>query len=451
MSEKTGTVNQITEGVIWKQLLLFFFPILFGTFFQQLYNTVDAVVVGNFVGTEALAAVGGPAAMIINLLVGFFVGLSSGASVVIAQYYGSRQQEHLQAAVHTSIALAIFGGLVMTVLGIATAEAALRLLNTPEDIMRDSLLYMQVYFIGMIPSMIYNMGAGILRAIGDSRRPLWFLIAACLTNIVLDLFCVIVLEMGVLGAAVATVFSEFVSAFLTVLVLLRTREGYRVIPSQIRIHRSYLEHILKIGLPAGFQSAMYSVSNLVIQAAINGFGTATVAAWTAYGKVDNIFWMIMTAFGIAITTFAGQNYGAGKLARVKKSVRVCLMMASGTAILFSVLIVGCGRVILHLFTQDQSVIEICMGMVWMISPAYITYVCIEILSGACRGCGDAVRPMLLTCFGVCVLRVVWILFSSAFCYTVEAVSFSYPLTWTITSLLFIFYYRSGKWMRKEGQ
>ena len=445
--ETTASINQITEGVIWKQLLLFFFPILFGTFFQQLYNTTDAVVVGNFVGTEALAAVGGPASTIINLLVGFFVGLSSGAGVVISQYFGSNSHDKLRFAVHTAMALSVIGGAGMMVLGIATASAALSLLNTPADIMGDSVLYMRIYFLGMIPSMIYNMGAGILRAIGDSKRPLYFLIASCIINIFLDLFFVLALGLGVLGVGVATVLSQVVSAAMTLFVLLRTKESYQVRIPEIRIHQKYLSTILRIGLPAGLQSAMYSISNLVIQAAINGFGTDTVAAWTAYGKVDSFFWMIMTAYATAITTFAGQNFGAGRIDRVKKSVRVCLLMAAVTSVVFSFIVVGGGPVILRLFTQDADVIDICMGMIRVVSPAYITYICIEILSGACRGCGDAFIPMILTCFGVCVLRILWVTLVSIVSPGISQIVFSYPLTWTITSILFIIYYKKGKWAR----
>ena len=440
-----SAVNQITEGVIWKQLLLFFFPILFGTFFQQLYNTTDAVIVGNFVGKEALAAVGGPAATIINLLVGFFVGLSSGAGVIISQYYGSGDHKRLGDAVHTAFALSIAGGAVMMLLGIAAARSALELMNTPTDILDASVSYMRVYFLGMIPSMLYNMGAAILRAVGDSKRPLYFLMASCLINIVLDLIFVVALRMGVVGVGIATALSQVVSASMTLFVLLRTKSSYRLAIPKIRFHKHLLQSILMIGLPAGLQSAMYSISNLVIQSAINGYGTDTVAAWTAFGKVDSFFWMIMTAYGIAVTTFAGQNFGAGKIERVHKSVQVCLLMAAGTSIFFSFLVIYGGPVILLLFTQDQTVIDICMGMIRIVSPAYITYICIEILSGACRGCGDAIRPMVLTCFGVCVLRIVWVALTGAFFPSIAAISFSYPLTWTITSILFIIYYRRGKW------
>lgn len=446
--QAVGSDRQIIEGVIWKQLLLFFFPILFGTFFQQLYNTTDAVIVGRFVGKEALAAVGGPASTIINLLVGFFVGLSSGAAVVISQHYGSGEQKRLSWAVHTAVTLAVVGGAAMMLIGILIAPAALAAMNTPTEIMEASVVYMRIYFIGMIPSMLYNMGSGILRAVGDSRRPLYFLIASCFINILLDLFFVVVLQMGVAGVAIATSISQVASAAMTLTALFRTKEAYQLRLSKLSLHPQLLRGILRIGFPAGLQSAMYSISNLLIQSSINGFGTDTVAAWTAFGKVDGIFWMIMSAYGVAVTTFSGQNFGAGKRDRVKRSVGICLGMAAATSVLFSLIVLRWGNVLLLLFTDDANVIEICMEMMWVVSPAYITYVCIEVLSGACRGCGDSFVPMLLTCFGVCVLRIIWIFSAGAIMPGVRTIVFSYPLTWTITSILFIIYYKRGKWLRR---
>lgn len=444
-----STTNQITEGVIWKQLLIFFFPILFGTFFQQLYNTADAIIVGNFVGKEALASVGGSASTIINLLVGFFVGLSSGATVIISQYYGADNRRRVSDSVHTAIALAIAGGVVIMLIGLVSARFALTAMGTPDDILSLSLTYMKIYYLGTIPSMIYNMGSGILRAVGDSKRPLYFLIASCLVNIVLDLLFVAVLDMGVAGAAIATIASQFFSAILTLIALLRTQDSYRLIVSKIRFHRDLLFDIIKIGLPAGLQSAMYSISNLLIQSSINSFGTDTIAAWTAYGKVDSIFWMIMGAYGVAITTFAGQNFGAGKYDRIHKSVKVCLGMAAFTSVLLSAVVLLGGRIFFRLFTSDDSVIDIGLHMMAVISPSYITYICIEILGGTARGCGDSIIPMLLTCFGICVLRVIWILVIVPLRPDVSTVAFSYPLTWTVTSVMFIIYYLRGNWLKRR--
>ena len=450
--KRTGAetnINQITEGVIWKQLLAFFFPILFGTFFQQLYNTTDAIVVGNFVGKQALAAVGGPASTLINLLVGFFTGLSSGATVVISQFYGAKHKDDVRKAVHTSIALSIAGGAVIMVLGIAFAGVALRAMNTPEDIMGMSLTYMRIYFLGVIPSLIYNMGSGILRAVGDSKRPLYFLIASTLTNIVLDLFFVLVLRMGVAGVAIATSLSQVVSAAMVMYALMKTDDMYRLYLREIRFSPSILSAIIRIGLPAGLQSTMYSVSNLIIQASINSFGTDTIAAWTAYSKIDGMFWMIMSAYGVSITTFAGQNFGAGKYDRIHKSVRVCIGMSAFTSVLLSAIVLVGGRFFLGLFTDDPGVADIGMSIIHVIAPTYITYICIEILGGTARGCGDSIIPMLLTCFGVCVLRVIWILGIVPIHRDLATVAFSYPLTWAVTSVMFIIYYLRGNWLKRN--
>lgn len=444
------TVNEITEGVIWKQLLLFFFPIMLGTFFQQLYNTADAVIVGQFVGKEALAAVGGATGTLINLLVGFFVGLASGATVIISQYYGAMKIEKSSDAVHTAIAMSFVGGAILMVIGILGAPLALRAMGTPENIMNYSLIYMIIYFVGLIPNLLYNVGSGILRAIGDSKRPMYFLIVCCLANVVLDLIFVVVFQWGVFGAAAATCIAQYISGGLVLLSLSQAEdERYRLIRKRIKLHSALLKEIVVIGIPAGLQSVMYSVSNIVIQASVNTFGTDMIAAYTAYGKIDGLFWMIMGAFGVAITTFVGQNFGAGKMDRIHKSVKVCLGMAFGTAFGMSAILMLTSRGIYHLFTQDIAVVEAGMQMLLYLAPYYFTYVCVEILSGAVRGTGDSVIPMIMTCLGICVLRVVWIWVAVPLNHTIENVLFSYPLTWSLTSVLFIFYYLQGGWLKRR--
>ena len=437
--------NQITEGVIWKQLLLFFFPILFGTFFQQLYNTVDAIIVGRFVGKEGLAAVGGSAAMIINLLVGFFIGLSSGATVIISQFYGARQQAKVSQAVHTAVAFSIAGGLVIMAVGLITAPAALRAMGTPEETMADSILYLRIYFLGLIGNLLYNMGAGLLRAIGDSKRPLYFLIVGCMTNIVLDVVLVLFFHMGVAGAAWATILSQLAAAVLVIATLLKTDDMYRLNWREVRIHPDMLLRIIQIGLPAGLQSVMYSASNIIIQSSVNALGTNVVAAWTAYGKIDVIYWTIINAFGISITTFVGQNFGAGKLDRVYKGIRVCLGISAGATIFLSLLLYQFGQYIYLLFTTDAEVIAKGVEILHFLVPTLITYVCIEILSGALRGIGDCWIPMIMTALGVCLLRVVWIVVAVPLYPDIKTICFSYPLTWTVTSILFLVYF---KWFSK---
>ena len=432
--------NKITEGVIWKQLLLFFFPILFGTLFQQLYNAADAVIVGRFVGKEALSAVGGGTGTVINLLVGFFVGLSSGASVVISQYYGAKKEELVAYAVHTAMAFSILGGFVLMVGGILTAPAILTAMDTPADVLDPAILYIRIYYIGTIGNLIYNVGAGILRAVGDSRRPLYFLIASCFANILLDLLLIVCFDLGVAGAAIATICSQALSAVLVILVLVRVKDMHRLDLHKIRIDRIMLHRIVQIGFPAGLQSVMYSLSNIIIQAAINGLGTDTVAAWTVYGKMDALFWMTISSFGIAITTFAGQNYGAGKMDRVRKGIGSCLAMCFASTIVISILLNIGGHILYSFFTSDPEVLRIGMQIVHFLVPTFFTYVCVEVLSGALRGVGDCWVPTLICLSGICLIRILWIMLVVPLRTDVYTVTFSYPLTWTITSVLFIVYY-----------
>ena len=441
--------NNITAGSIPGQLMKFFFPILLGTFFQFLYNTADAVIVGNFVGKEALASVGGSAATIINLLVGFFVGLSSGAAVIISQFYGARNKNFTSRAVHTSMALALVGGAIMTVLGIGLSPVILRAMGTPADILDFSITYLRIYFAGVVFNLIYNVGSGILRAIGDSRRPLYFLIICSIINVVLDIVFVLVIPMGVAGVALATIISPAISAALVIVSLQKAPPIYRLELKKIGFDFDILRQIIYIGLPAGLQSVMYSLSNIIIQASVNSFGTNTVAAWTAYGKIDGLFWMTISSFGIAITTFVGQNFGAKEYGRVKKSVRICLWIALGFTIALSGFLLLLGPRLYRLFTTDAAVISLGVDMLkWMV-PFYFTYIAIEILSGALRGAGDAILPMIITCLGVCVLRVVWIMVVVPMYPDIRTTCMSYPVTWSITSILFIVYYLQGSWLKRS--
>ena len=439
-------VNGITEGVIWKQLLLFFFPIVLGTFFQQLYNTADAIIVGKAVGKEALAAVGGSTGTLINLLVGFFVGLASGASVIIAQLFGARRAQDVSRAVHTTIALALSSGALLTAVGLLCAGGILELMGTPQEVMAYALPYLNIYFLGMILQLVYNIGSGVLRAVGDSRRPMLFLICAALTNIVLDILLVLGLNLGVRGAAIATVLSQVVSAVLILVSLCHAQPVYRLHFRRIRFHGDMLARIVRIGLPAGLQSVMYSLSNMIIQASVNGFGTDVMAAWTAYGKIDGLYWMMISAFGVSITTFAGQNFGARRYDRMRRSVRVCLGMAAGVTVFMTALILAVGRPMLGMFTDDAHVVEMGMSIIRLIVPTWITYLCIEILSGAMRGAGDSLMPTLMTLTGVCLMRVFWVTVVVPRMHQLPVLMLSYPITWVITSCMFIVYYLRGRWL-----
>lgn len=432
--------NQITEGVIWKQLLFFFFPILLGTLFQQLYNTADTVVVGRFVGTKALAAVGGSTGQIVNLVVNFFVGLASGATVIIARYYGARDRIKLNNALHTAIALSIVGGIVTAVAGILLTPFLLQMMNTPADVIEGSTTYLRIYFAGIIFVFVYNIGSGILRAVGDSKRPLYFLIVCCFLNIFLDILFVVYLKLGVKGAAFATVISQAVSALLVILSLTKSVDIYRLRPNKIRFYKSLLIAIVTIGLPAGLQSVMYGISNIIIQTSLNSLGTETVAAHTAFAKIDAIYWMISGAFSVSIITFIGQNYGARKFDRMKKSIKVCLFMDLIASLLLTTVMMVAGPYLLRLFTSDQEVIEIGMQIIHIIAPSYALFIFIEILSSSLRGMGNVVIPMLMTCSGVCVLRILWIFLFVRTHLSVTTILMSYPISWGFTAVLFIIYF-----------
>lgn len=432
--------NGITEGSIFGQLLLFFFPILFGTFFQQLYNTADAVVVGRFVGKQALAAVGGTTSTLINLMVGFFVGLSSGATVVISQYYGAKKADKVHWAVHTSVAFSVIGGVLFMAVGLVGARWALTAMHTPEDVMDHAVTYIRIYFLGMVPNLLYNMGAGILRAVGDSRRPLYFLIGSCFVNIILDVVLVAVLRMGVAGAALATISSQLFSAILVILCLTRTQDMYKVEWRKIRIDSRMLQRIIRIGIPAGMQSVMYNISNIIIQAGVNNLGTNNVTAWATYGKVDGLYWMMINALGISVTTFVGQNYGARRMDRVRKGAGACMVIGVVLTAIVSTALYFWGYLFIELFTSDPQVQLISQSLIRFMVPTFITYITIEILSGTLRGVGDAWMPLIITGVGVCLVRVIWIIFALPHFNTILAAAFCYPMTWALTSAAFAVYY-----------
>lgn len=438
--------NQITEGVIWKQLLLFFFPIMMGTFFQQFYNTVDAIVVGRFVGTNALAAVGGSSGQIINLIVGFFTGLTSSAAVIVSQFFGSGDRKRVSQCMHTLYAFSVIGSVVITLLGLVVAPKLLVLMNTPEELMADSLVYLQVYFSGVFFVFIYNTGAAILRALGDSRRPLIYLIVCCIVNVVLDLLCVVVFGMGVVGVAVATLIAQAISAVLVTNALIHSPQLCDFSLREIRIHGDSLKKQLFIGLPGGVQGSMYSLSNMILQTAVNAIGATAVAAWTAHGKLDAVFWMINGSMGIAVTTFVGQNYGAGLIDRVRRSVRVGLGLDMVFAAICSTLLIVFRIPLFSIFTDDPGVLQIAADTLVIIAPFYILFTFIEILSCALRGMGDVVLPMIMTMLGVCGFRVAWVLFVVPLAPTMETISANYPVSWGITAAFFV-----GYWLWKMGK
>lgn len=440
----------LTEGPVFGGMMRFFLPIMLGTLLQQLYSTVDAVVLGRFVGKNALAAVGGSDIAIINLVVGFFVGLSSGASVVISQHYGARENGRVSLAVHTAVVLAIWIGAVMTLLGVFVAPALLGVLDTPAEIMDDSVDYLRWYFAGMIPSMIYNMGGAILRAMGDSKKPLLFLVVCTVVNTFLDLLFVAVFRMEVAGAAIATSLSQVICAALVLFTLSRLPEdGGRLELRRLRADRTLLQRMIAIGLPAGVQSMLYSVTNLFVQRAANLLGTDTVAAWSAYWKLDGMYWPVSNAIGIAVMTFAGQNYGARRYDRIRTIIRTGLAMHVVFSILFSLTLYFTRFWTVRLFCTDEAVIRQGESIIVMLAFAYPTFFCTEVFSSAMRGVGNAVKPTVITLMGVCVLRMI-LLFTVTFPHLSNmTIAICYPVTWFVSSILFLLYYRFGRWMPEQ--
>ncbi len=444
----TLAARNITEGVIWKQLLSFFFPILLGTFFQQMYNTVDTIIVGRFVGTQALAAVGSTGALI-SLLNGFFVGLSSGATVLVSQFFGASDRSGVNKAVHTGIGLALVLGLLISFLGLCFGPQILQMMKTPADCLDGATVYARIFFSGAVASMVYNMGAGILRAMGDSKRPMLFLVVTCFVNIILDVVCVVVLNMGVAGAAVATVLSQIISAVLVLRVLKKLPEEYALHLKQIRLDPMLLKRILSVGVPAGLQFVTFDLANLLIQSGINSFGSATIAAFTAYGKADMLTWMLSGALGVAITTFVGQNYGAQKYDRIHKSVRICLGMGIALIGGCSAVIIFFRHFILGIFSADPEVIHLGAWLMLWVVPFNAIFVPVEVLGGAMRGTGYSVVPTCITCICVCVFRVLWLMIVVSRFHTLQMLMLCYPISWILAAVTFSITYKRGKWLRRE--
>ena len=419
------TKSLAADGVIWKQLFIFFLPIAAGTCIQQLYNTVDGLIVGRFVGTTALAAVGGSSAQIINLMIGFFVAATAGASVVIAQIFGAGRTEDVQKAAGNAIT--VFGviGVLLAVIGFAASPAMLTLLRTPADTIEGATLYLRIYFIGVPSILILNMESNTLRAVGDS--------------------------MGIAGVAVATVISQLVNMTLLTMRLMRTKERYRLSFRNFKLNGVYLANMMRLGLPSGFQSSMYAVSNMVIQIGVNSLGTVVVASWTMTSKTDGIFWAVSNALGAAITSFIGQNLGAGRRDRARECVKQGLILHAVITVTVSALILLAGRPLLTVLTGDQAVRDTTFFMMVCFVPFYILWTIIEVLSAVLRGAGDTLRPFLIISLGICVFRIVWVGTLFLYFHTLFVLCMSYAASWFVTDVAMVLYYKKGKWMDRSGR
>ena len=441
--------NDLTSGVVWKKLLVFLLPIAAGTIIQQLYNAVDGLIVGRFVGTGALAAVGGSSSQIINVLVGFFVAMTAGASVVIGQIFGAGRKEELNRAIGSAVAALAILGVLLGVFGLLATPWLLRLLNTPEETVEGAALYLRIYFLGVPFVMILNMESSVLRALGDSFHPFLYMVAGCLLNILLDLVFVLAFGWGIAGVAIATVAAQLLNAALLTLQLARGSESYRLELRCLRLKGVYLKNMMRLGVPSGLQSSMYSVSNMIIQVAVNSLGTLVVASWAMSGKTDGFYWAVSNAMGAAITSFIAQNRGAGRMDRVKLCVRQGLILGFMVTAVLSALLMLFGIPLLRVLTPDEAVVEKTYEIMSYFVPFYVTWVPVEVLSAVMRGAGDAFYPVVIVGTGICLFRVLWVVTVFAHFGTLLSLCLSYVASWTITGIALIIYFRKGTWQTRR--
>ena len=430
------TDSDMTQGSIWRHLVQFSVPMAVGLLFQQLYNTVDTVVVGQFVGQQAQAAVGstGP---IINTVVGFCAGLATGASVVISQRYGAHDREGLGKAVHTTIAITFIVSLIATLVGQVIIDPMLRFMQTPEDVMPESHTYLSIYFAGISGILFYNMGSGILKAVGDSRRPLVFLILSALLNTALDLLFVLAFKMGVDGVAYATILAQIVSALLILIVLTREERGYGLRWKELRVDRESLRSILKIGMPSSIQSAITAFSNVFVQSYINYFGSACMAGYGIYNKVDAFALIPVQAISMSSTTFVGQNWGAEQKKRAREGVRTATIMSLAATVTLGIMVFVLARPLLFIFSPEEEVVEYGERFIRIVTPFYITICFNQIYAGALRGIGDATMPTVIMLASFVVFRQIYLAVTRALGAGFIAVALAYPMGWIMCSTLLI--------------
>ena len=424
----------MTHGPLLGKIVRFAIPLAISGILQLLFNAADIIVVGQFVGPQALAAVGSTSALI-NLIVNLFIGLSVGANVLVAQYYGASDTKALRETVHTSVLASLIFGCIVLVIGITLAAPMLELMGTPEEVLDQACLYMRIYFIGMPASMLYNFGAAILRAVGDTQRPLYFLFIAGIVNVLLNLFCVIVLHMGVEGVAIPTVISQCVSATLVLLCLVKSDAVYRVNLKELHIYKEKLLQMIKIGVPAGIQSATFSISNVLIQSTINSFGSIAMAGSTAGGNIEGFVWTAMDAFTQSTLSFTGQNYGAKKFHRITKVVWYNLGLVTVVGLVLGIGAYLVGPWVLQVYSSDPEVIAYGLERMLLVCTPYALCGVMNVLVGAMRGLGSSLTPMVVSIFGVCVLRVVWIYTVFPLDPSFAMLFLSYPVTWAVTAAI----------------
>ena len=431
----------MTEGNITRHIISFALPLLIGNVFQQLYNTVDTWVVGNYVSNEAFSAVGtvGP---IINMLIGFFMGLSSGAGVVISQYYGAKRNQEVHDTVHTAMVMTLVMGVAFTAIGLAMTPFMLRLMNTPDNVMPESTAYLTIYFSGILGLMVYNIGAGILRAVGDSQRPFYFLVVCALINTVLDLLFVLVFHMGVEGVALATVIAQSTSALLVVITLMKTDTCIKLRLRDLKINFAMLGKIFRVGIPAAIQMAITAFSNIFVQSYINYFGDNCMSGWTAYAKIDQLLFLPMQSIALASTTFVGQNLGCNQVERAKKGVSQALLIAMVSTVVLMIPVMAFASPVVAFFNSKEEVVEIGTMLLHWLSPFYVLCCFNQIYSGALRGAGNSRAPMIIMLSSFVAFRQIYLFIMARAWNEIIPIAMSYPAGWLLCSTLTAIYYHS---------
>lgn len=429
------------SGSILKKMLIFAVPLMCSSILQLLFNAADIVVVGRFAGDNSLAAVGSNTALI-NLLTNLFIGLSIGANVMVARYYGAKQHKDLKETVHTAMMLSVYSGVILTVIGVAGARQILEWMQTPEEVLGLAVVYLRIYFVGMTATMIYNFGSAILRAVGDTKRPLYYLFAAGLVNVILNLFFVIVLQMDVAGVALATVISQCISAFLVVRCMMKEPGGIRLELRQLHVDRDKFKRILQIGLPAGFQGIIFSLSNVVIQSSVNTFGPVIVAGNSAAANIEGFVYVSMNAFHQATISFTSQNLGAGQYKRISRILFTGQLCVIVVGLLLGNAAVLLGRPLLGIYSGSPEVLDAGMYRLNVISRTYALCGMMDVMVGSLRGLGYSVMPMIVSLIGACGLRLIWLatMFQMESFHTVTMVYLSYPISWLITFVAHVICY-----------
>lgn len=435
----------MTQGNIWKLLITFSIPLIIGNLLQQMYNTADSIIVGNFVGSNGLAAVGSGTALI-NLIIAFAQGAAVGAGVVVSQYIGADRKDKIKISVHTSICISIILGLILSLLGIFASPSLLIMMKTPKVVLKSSILYLQIYCGGLIFNVIYNMATGILNAAGNSKKPLVYLAIASFTNIILDLLFIKIFKLGVMGAAIATDISQAISCILAIGYLLKVKSDYKLYIKDLKINKETAVKIIKIGLPTAIQNMVISFSNVLVQSSVNAYGATAMAGYAAYLKIDGFNILPVLSISMAVTTFTGQNVGANRLDGVKKGMYSSLIMVLVYTVFIGAVLLIFSHQVLGLFTHSAQVIMYGQLAMKYFCPYYFLLGILNVFAGTVRGAGKGIPPMIILLFSMCIFRILWIKIALPFYSSIDGVFILYPISWLVGAILMILYTKFGKWL-----